>query len=256
MKPDPSMPIRTSCGHQYDPSRIPSRRWPARPPNRRPCAPEVVEHRLRGGRPDARHAERHDLEQRVERPDAAGRLDLDMWRGVGPHQPEVVVGRAARREPGRGLDEVAAGSLGEAAGPDLLVVGQVGVLEDDLDDRAGVMGDLDDRGDVGADVGVAPGLQGADLDDHVELGRAVGQRPARLEDLGLGRGDCRAGSRSSSRPRRRCRPGSPPRATTSAGRTQTEATSYSAASRQPSSTKASSSSGRSSEWSIVLATSR
>ena len=40
---------------------------------------------------------------------------------------------------------------------------------------------------------------------------------------------------------------------TSAGRTQTDATSYSAASRQPSSMNASSSSGLSSEWSIVLA---
>ena len=43
---------------------------------------------------------------------------------------------------------------------------------------------------------------------------------------------------------------------TSTGRTQTDATSYSAASRQPSVMNASSSSGRRSEWSIVLATSR
>ena len=132
-------------------------------------------------------AEGHDLEQRVERPDAAGGLDLDVRRRVGAHQAQVVVGRAARREPGRGLDEVGAGGLGQAAGADLLVVGQVGVLEDDLDDRAGGVGDLDDRGDVGLDVGVAAGLEGADLDDHVELGRAVGQRLARLEDLGRGR---------------------------------------------------------------------
>ena len=68
---------------------------------------------------------------------------------------EVVVRRAAGREPGRGLDEVGPGGLGQAAGADLLVVGQVGVLEDDLDDRAGGMGDLDDRRDVGLDVGVA-----------------------------------------------------------------------------------------------------
>ena len=43
---------------------------------------------------------------------------------------------------------------------------------------------------------------------------------------------------------------------TSAGRTHTLATLYSAARRQPSSTNASSSSGRSSEWSMVLAMSR
>ena len=41
-------------------------------------------------------AERHHLEQRVERADATGRLDLDVGRGVGPHQPQVVVGRTAR----------------------------------------------------------------------------------------------------------------------------------------------------------------
>ncbi len=68
---------------------------------------------------------------------------------------QVVVRRAARREPGRGLDEIAAGRLGQAARPDLLVVGQVGVLEDDLDDRAGGMGDLDDGRDIGLHVGVA-----------------------------------------------------------------------------------------------------
>jgi hypothetical protein len=40
---------------------------------------------------------------------------------------------------------------------------------------------------------------------------------------------------------------------TSTGRTQTDATSYSRASRQPASTNASSSSGRSREWSIAFA---
>ena len=112
----------------------------------------------RRGRPDARHAEGHDLEQRVERADAAGGLDLDVRRGVGAHQAQVLVGRPARGEAGRGLDEVAAGRLGQAAGADLLVVGQVGVLEDDLDDGAGRVGDLDDGRDVGLDVGVAAGL--------------------------------------------------------------------------------------------------
>ena len=43
---------------------------------------------------------------------------------------------------------------------------------------------------------------------------------------------------------------------TSAGRTHTEATSYFAASRQPASTNASSSSGRSRLWSMVFAISR
>ena len=67
---------------------------------------------------------------------------------------------AARREAGRGLDEVGAGRLAEDAGADLLVIGQVGVLEDDLDDGAGGVGDLDDRRDVGLDVGITAGLAG------------------------------------------------------------------------------------------------
>ena len=66
-----------------------------------------------------------------------------------PHQGEVLVGRPARREPGRRLDEVGTRGLGQARAADLLVVGQVGVLEDDLDDRAARVGDLDDGGDVG-----------------------------------------------------------------------------------------------------------
>jgi hypothetical protein len=73
------------------------------------------------------------------------------------------------------------------ARPDDLVVGQVVVLEDDLDDRAGRVGGLDDRGDVGLDVAVAARLQGADVDDHVELGRAVLERSMRLVDLRRGR---------------------------------------------------------------------
>src|SRR6185503_19302623 len=81
--------------------------------------PEVVDDRLRLRRPDPRHPEGHDLEQRVERADTAGGLDLDVGRRVRTHEPQVVVGRAARREAGRSLHEVGAGSLREVAGADL-----------------------------------------------------------------------------------------------------------------------------------------
>ena len=77
-------------------------------------------------------------------------------RDAATHEREVLVGRAGRREPGGGLDEVAAGRLGQVARPDLLVVGQVGVLEDDLDDGAGGVRDVDHGPDVRLDVGVAP----------------------------------------------------------------------------------------------------
>ena len=119
---------------------------------------------------------------------------------------------------------------------------------------AGV-GDLDDGPDVRLDVGVAAGLEGADLEDHVELGRAVAERRTASKTFVSVRwlpcGKPMVVPTATSVPSRIARA-----RTTSAGRTQTEATSYAAASRQPASTKASSSSGRSSEWSIVLATSR
>ena len=147
---------------------------------------EVVEDRGRRRRADPGDAQGHHLDQRVERSDAAGRLDPDVRRDGAAHEREILVGGAGRREPGGGLDEVAAGCLGQVAGSDLLVVGQVGVLEDDLDDGAGSMRDVDHGPDVRLDVGVAPGLEGADLDDHVELARAVADRPDGLEDLGHG----------------------------------------------------------------------
>ena len=55
-----------------------SRWWPSP----RLARPEVVDDRLGRRRADARRAERHHLEQRVERADATGGLDLDMWRDV------------------------------------------------------------------------------------------------------------------------------------------------------------------------------
>src|SRR4029079_6369445 len=97
---------------------------------------EVEDDRLGGRRADPGDAQLHDREQRVERADASRGLDLDMGRGVGAHQAQVVMRRPGRREAGAGLDEVATGGLREVAGPDLLVVGEVGVLEDHLDDRA------------------------------------------------------------------------------------------------------------------------
>ena len=120
-------------------------------------------------------------------------------------------------KPGAGLDEVAAGGLGEAAGADLLVIGEVGVLEDHLDDRARGVRDLDDGADVVLDVLVAAGLEGADLEHHVQLGGPVREGPPRLGDLGLG--EVVAVREADGRPHRDigARRGSPRRAATSAG---------------------------------------
>jgi hypothetical protein len=48
------------------------------------------------------------------------------------------------------------------------------------------VGDADDRDDVAPDVVVAAGLEGADVDDHVQLHRSLGQRAMRLEDFCFG----------------------------------------------------------------------
>ena len=47
-------------------------------------------------------------------------------------------------------------------------------------------GDVGHRPDVGLDALVLARTQPADVDDHVELGRAVADRAYRLEDLRLG----------------------------------------------------------------------
>ena len=119
---------------------------------------------------------------RVRTPPAALTLTRGDTRRA--HQSQVLERRAARREPGRRLDVVGAGSLGRLAAADDLVLRQVGVLEDDLDDRPSGHG-VHDRADVGLDLVVHPGSQPADVDDHVELGRTVPQRPDGLEHLRL-----------------------------------------------------------------------
>ena len=161
-------------------------------------------------RADPGHAEVHHLDQRIERPDPAGRLDLDVRRAC---LAASGAGRRGSRPPAANPVEVLTKSAPAAsvsvAGPDLLVVGQVGVLEDHLDDRARRRGRPRRPPRCRpATSRVAAGLQGADVDDHVDLGRAVGERPARLGDLGRRSSSCRAGSRRPSRPRRRSRPGS------------------------------------------------
>src|SRR5207245_1251929 len=83
-------------------------------------------------RSDPRHADRHHLEQRVERPDAARGLDLDVRTDRAAHQLQVLDRGAAGREPGRRLDEGGAGLLREAACELLLRIVEVRVLEDDL----------------------------------------------------------------------------------------------------------------------------
>ena len=81
------------------------------------------------------------------------------------------------------LTKSRAGGLDQARAALLLVVVEVGVLEDHLHQRPRVVRDCHHGGDVVANVLVATGAQRADLDHHVQLGGAVGERVARLEHL-------------------------------------------------------------------------
>ncbi len=78
-----------------------------------------------------------------------------------------------------------AGAAREHARLDLLLVGQMAGLEDDLHDRAAAAG-LDYAGDVAFRGGVVAGTERARVEHHVELDGAVLHRADRLVDLGLG----------------------------------------------------------------------
>ena len=89
------------------------------------------------------------------------------------HQDQVFHRGAARREASTCLDEIGARILGEVTRGDLLVIGQVRILEDHLDERARSGGDVDNRLDVRSDIRVVATAQPPDVDDHVEFARAV-----------------------------------------------------------------------------------
>ena len=153
------------------------------------------------------------------------------------------------------LDEVAARGLRQLARPDLLVVRQVGVLEDDLDDRTGGVRDLHHRGDVRLHLGVPTRPEGADEQHHVQLRGAVGERwraSATLMAVDVvavreadGRADLDVGAAQDVRGPHDVR-----RAAAHGCHVVRRRPA-----RSPRSTNASSSSGRSSEWSMTLATS-
>jgi len=100
-------------------------------------------------------------------------------------QLDVVEGRARGREAGRGLDEVGARGGDDAAHLDLLLVGQQAGLDDDLEDAA-LAGGLDGS-DLVFELVPLPVLDPAEIDDHVDLVRAVGDGVGGLEALDGGR---------------------------------------------------------------------
>ena len=99
------------------------------------------------------------------------------------HQGDVRGGRASGREAGGRLHEIRAGRLRQRAGGDLLFVGEERRLDDDLADRAALPAGPDHRFDVALHRAKVAGLQRADVDDHVDLRRAVEDGPPRLVGL-------------------------------------------------------------------------
>ena len=128
-------------------------------------------------------AHRHHLEQGVETAHPSGGLDLNRIRDRGAHQFEIFDGGAGRSEAGGSLDEVGTCGLGQLRASHLLVVGQVGILQNHLDQR------LPGAGFTTAMMSSStrrssPGPQPPDVDDHVEFGRSVGEGLLHFEDLG------------------------------------------------------------------------
>ena len=103
--------------------------------------------------------------------DAARSLDLAAARNVLGEQLNVVEGRAAGGKTGGRLDEVSTGLGDDVAHLDLLFLGQQAGLDDDLQHLV-AHGGLD-GGNVIAHIVVLLVFQPADVDDHIDLGRAV-----------------------------------------------------------------------------------
>src|SRR3954468_4187620 len=129
------------------------------------------------------------LDRVLRRPDAAGGLDPDLAAGGGAEVADRLQHDQADRQggggghlAGGGLDEVAAGEHRQPGGAADVVQGhQLAGLEDDLEVR--VPARLLHRDDLVEHVEVAPGQEGAAVDDHVDLVGAVGHGVPHVGEL-------------------------------------------------------------------------
>jgi hypothetical protein len=121
--------------------------------------------------------------------DAAGGFDAGTMSGYSAEQGDVVRGGAAGGETGAGLEEVGSGGESDLGGAEFFFEGEEAGFEDDLDDGALGVGQFDDAADVLTDsfvVGGLAGLEEADVEDHVEVVRAVLEDAGGLVALGAG----------------------------------------------------------------------
>ncbi len=106
------------------------------------------------------------------------------------HQRDVEDGGAALRVAGRGLDHVRLGLLREAAGDDLLLVGEEGGLDDHLVGDAGLVAGVRDARDVLADEVVGMPLLRAPMLMTMSISRAPSRMARRVSKAltSVGRG--------------------------------------------------------------------
>ena len=134
--------------------------------------------------PEALRAELDEVFGILDGRDASRGLDLDGWSAVRAHERHVVKRRAALREAGGGLDILRAGLGHHAAQLDLLLLGQQARFDDDLQQLAAAV--LLDGLDLVQHLLVQAVLDPADVDDHVDLRRAVLHGVGGLKALGGG----------------------------------------------------------------------
>ena len=99
------------------------------------------------------------------------------------HEGHVFDGGSSGAETGGGFDESRARRGGECTGFDLFLPIQQGGLDDDLGLGAHLLAAANNTSDVLFHATVVLGLQGADIDNHVDFRGAVCERTARLVGL-------------------------------------------------------------------------
>src|ERR1035437_3518744 len=122
----------------------------------------------------------------VQSADAAGGFDADFLGKVPPHQGNVRQSVAGGSKTRGGFDEIDFGALAAAAGDDLQFVGEVGVFQDDLEQRAFLVAEFGHLEEFHLHVLKLARYELGDGDYHVDLPSAAAQQVARFVELGGG----------------------------------------------------------------------
>src|SRR5438132_2176406 len=152
---------------------------------KRPISVRSADYRHAGTRAQAIRSRLEHLARICGGAHATARLHAEVLADDLPHQRDVLGSRAARAKSGAGLHERRSGCLRQGAADHLLVAIESAGLQDHLHEAR--PGRSHDRPDVAFDVRIVLRLQPADMDHHVDLGSARGDRLARLGNLGFGR---------------------------------------------------------------------